>query len=684
MKLTVSIKPIFYCVLILSAISSAFAEQIAYIHGDVAPDGTIPSGAQSPYDQMLLTDTGNTGMSGFKALVEGEGFQITQHYDAQTTLNSAFLSQYDAVIFGLHQKLWSTGEKDDLDVWIRAGGNMMIYSDSASGGFFRDVGAQNTVGQSATNNLISRYGFEVTVDQANGTKAYRAGPGASHPIVVGRPIFEGEGVSPVAVDPSSNVQILIPYNNSSNHKVSGDATIDKRQNLTISNPSFAALAIAPVGEGNVIASFDRQPMWNNGPGSDIDKRDNKEILRRIINFMVEDAGPNDGPITAAASAELMIGEAGTASLDGTITGEASSIGWRKVSGPGVVSFANASNTDTSATFSLPGEYVLELSASNSASEDQASVTIDVVPESRIAAAVNSGSGDYRSITGISYQADAFFSGGHIDAFGGAPVQGTDDDALYNHARSKHSAYRVPLENGDYTVLLQMSETFFTSANKRQFDVSLEGQKVIDDLDLFATAPGKHRVYDRRFDVTVTDGVLDMDFSASINNSLLNAFVVVEQSIEDTEAIALPGRIEAEDYNEGGNGVGYFDNGAGNNGGAYRNDDVDIQAASEGGFNVGWIANGEWLAYTVNVQNNGFYTLRTRVASLRSTDKTFHIEIDGTDITGPISFNTGGAGWQAWRDVVVENVALNAGIQELRIVMDSNSFNINYLDVEPSQ
>ena len=680
MKFHVNLRTYFLCVLLLGAANPVFSQQIAYIHGDVAEDGATPSGSQDPYDQMLLTDSGNTGMSDFKDLVESQGYEITQHYDAQTTLDNAFLDQYDAIIFGLHQKVWSSLEKDSLDDWIRDGGNMMIYSDSASGGRFNIVGAQNPVGQTATNNLISRYGLEVTVDQANGIKAYRAGPGASHPIVQGRPIFEGEGVSPVAVDPTSNVQILIPYNNSSDHRVSGDATVNQLQNLTISNPSFAALALAPVGAGNVIATFDRQPMWNNGPGSDIEKRDNEEILRRIVNFMVEDADPNNGAIDVSASAELLIGEAGTASLDGTITGSADSVQWRKVSGPGEVSFGSTSAADTTATFSSPGEYELALSADNNSASDEASVNIQVVAESQIAVAVNAGSVAYRSNTGISYQDDALFTGGHIDAFGGA-VAGTTDDDLYNHARSKHSAYRVPLDNGDYTVLLQLSETFFTSANQRQFDVSIEGQQVIDNLDLFASAPGKNNALDRRFDVTVTDGVLDLEFSASINNALLNAFVVVENSTSDIDAISLPGRIEAEDYNLGGNGVGYFDTGAGNNGGAFRNDDVDIQAASEGGFSVGWIANGEWLAYTVDVQTSGSYTLRTRVASLRTDTKTFHIEIDGTDVTGPITFNTSGAGWQAWRDVVIDNVALNAGPQELRIVMDSSSFNINYLDIQ---
>ena len=60
---------------------------------------------------------------------------------------------------------------------------------------------------------------------------------------------------------------------------------------------------------------------------------------------------------------------------------------------------------------------------------------------------------------------------------------------------------------------------------------------------------------------------------------------------------------------------YHDTSSGNNGGAYRSTDVDIEAASEGGYDVGWTSAGEWLNYTVNVSAAGTYTvgLRDRVA-----------------------------------------------------------------------
>jgi len=687
---------------------SLYAKNIAYIHGDVSADGRIPSGNQAPYDQMLISDSGRTGLSQFKALVESQGHTISQHYDARTSLTRNFLNRFDVVIFGLHQKRWSNAEKNALDSWLRDGGGMLIYSDSASGGRFNIVGSQNNVGQRTVNNIIARYGMQVTVDQAHGVKAVRPGPSNNHPVVAGRQVLEGEGVSPIAVDRSAGVRIIIPYENNGTYRVSGALTLPHRQGITINNPLYASLALKPLGQGNLMVMFDRQPMWNAGPGSSINKRNNREILRRMVNFLASGDNQTPPPPPAAdlevqARAETLVTVSGTATLDGSIVkGSSSSNRWRKVSGPGTVNFASATSVDTTATFSQAGVYTLEFRAENSAGNAAKNVTINVVSDSAIVHAINAGGGQETSNTGLIYSADAFFSGGHIDNFSGAAVSGTKDDEVYNHARSQHSAYRLPVPNGDYLVLLQLSETFFTARNRRVFDVSIESRLLIDDLDLFATAPGKHSAYDVLLDTSVDDGMLDITFSASRNNALVNGIVVIAKNNQGTpnppvdpapepqpepqpepEGIAIPGTIEAENYNEGGQGVGYFDRSTRNLGRAFRNDAVDIQPASEGGFNVGWIQSGEWLAYTVTVTQSGMYDFRARVATRQRSNKSLHIEIDGTDVTGPITFNTNGAGWQAWRNANLQNVFLEAGTHELRIVMDSDSFNLNYLEITPS-
>ncbi len=176
--------------------------------------------------------------------------------------------------------------KKALDEWLRNGGGVLTYSDSASGGHFGEVGLRNPVGQQTVNNLISAYGMEVATDQGGGVRSYRPVSDTVHPVVDGL-VLEGEGVSPVAVQVTSGAKILIPLSES--------ALVDEKRPLKI-NPSgitleeydWAALAMAPVEKGHIAVLFDRQPMWNAGPGSDIRRKDNREILRRLIRFLAND------------------------------------------------------------------------------------------------------------------------------------------------------------------------------------------------------------------------------------------------------------------------------------------------------------------------------------------------------------------------------------------------------------
>ena len=135
-------------------------------------------------------------------------------------------------------------------------------------------------------------------------------------------------------------------------------------------------------------------------------------------------------------------------------------------------------------------------------------------------------------------------------------------------------------------------------------------------------------------------------------------------------------MEAENYDVGGEGVAYHDTDPANNGGAYRNDGVDVEACSEGGYDVGWTAAGEYLKYGVNVATAGTYTVGFRVASITSGN-TFHLENStGTNLSGTVTCpNTGG--WQAWQTVNA-TVTLPAGTQTLKLVEDTGGYNINFL------
>ncbi|PTB97369.1 hypothetical protein C9994_03280 [Marivirga lumbricoides] len=148
---------------------------------------------------------------------------------------------------------------------------------------------------------------------------------------------------------------------------------------------------------------------------------------------------------------------------------------------------------------------------------------------------------------------------------------------------------------------------------------------------------------------------------------------------------LPGTIQAEDYNEGGSGVGYYDTSAGNTGGAYRTDDVDIEATSDnsGDYNVGWIEAGEWLEYTINATAaSNTYDFSFRVAS-PTGNGSFYLTVDGEQVTDNLqATNTGD--WQNFTDITANNISISQGQHALRLVFVSSGLNINYLSATASQ
>jgi Carbohydrate binding module (family 6)/PLD-like domain len=136
--------------------------------------------------------------------------------------------------------------------------------------------------------------------------------------------------------------------------------------------------------------------------------------------------------------------------------------------------------------------------------------------------------------------------------------------------------------------------------------------------------------------------------------------------------AIPGTFQAEDFDNGGASLAYFDTTAGNSGGSYRTTDVDIEPSSDtgGGFNLSKTRAGEWLRYSVNVATAGTYTFEARVANM-GTGATFRVEVDGVDRTGPLSVPDTG-GWQTYQTVSKPGIQLTAGPHVVRIVLASVS------------
>jgi endonuclease/exonuclease/phosphatase family metal-dependent hydrolase len=138
-------------------------------------------------------------------------------------------------------------------------------------------------------------------------------------------------------------------------------------------------------------------------------------------------------------------------------------------------------------------------------------------------------------------------------------------------------------------------------------------------------------------------------------------------------VSLPAKIEAEDFDNGGEGVAYYDSTPGNSGGAYRQTDVDIEPSSNGTYDVGWITPGEWLNYTVNVPAAGAYTVWFRVASPGGA--LFHVGFNSASNVWTTVGVPATGGWQTWTIVSVP-VNLGAGTQQITLYFDTGSMNID--------
>jgi hypothetical protein len=116
-------------------------------------------------------------------------------------------------------------------------------------------------------------------------------------------------------------------------------------------------------------------------------------------------------------------------------------------------------------------------------------------------------------------------GGQVAAFPNNPIAGTDDPALYQTVRYNVSAYHLSVPDGACNVILKFCEPHYSAAEKRVFDVRLQGRSVIERLDIFARV-GQNRALDFTFpNVTVTNGWLDLEFSPVIEFPSIAAIVV---------------------------------------------------------------------------------------------------------------------------------------------------------------
>lgn len=121
-------------------------------------------------------------------------------------------------------------------------------------------------------------------------------------------------------------------------------------------------------------------------------------------------------------------------------------------------------------------------------------------------------------------ADYGYMDGSSTFYGGSSIAETEDDSVYIAERKGLVKYCVRLPAGIYELELWFAENFFSASGARIFDVYVEGNQVINNLDIFAAA-GQRTSHKFTFNITVDDGVLDIHFPAEIYEALINGIVI---------------------------------------------------------------------------------------------------------------------------------------------------------------
>lgn len=141
--------------------------------------------------------------------------------------------------------------------------------------------------------------------------------------------------------------------------------------------------------------------------------------------------------------------------------------------------------------------------------------------------------------------------------------------------------------------------------------------------------------------------------------------------------AVPGRVQAEDYDMGGPGVAYSDSTPENKGMAYRlSEAVDVEPMQGGGYNIGYITNGEWVEYTLTVPQAGTYQAGFRVGSWFSGNRQIKVSVGGVEkatVTVPVT------GKDYLFETVTVPMSLDAGTQVVRLTFVGEKQNIDYFE-----
>jgi hypothetical protein len=119
----------------------------------------------------------------------------------------------------------------------------------------------------------------------------------------------------------------------------------------------------------------------------------------------------------------------------------------------------------------------------------------------------------------------FLDGGSSQYPTSLQINGTDEDVIYRMERYGSTKYYVRLPNGNYNLKLMFVENYFNQSGLRIFDIYIQEEKRINNLDIFQSVGLNTALEITLTDIPVADELLEISFAAHVQNPLLNGIVI---------------------------------------------------------------------------------------------------------------------------------------------------------------
>lgn len=290
------------------------------------------------------------------------------------------------------------------------------------------------------------------------------------------------------------------------------------------------------------------------------------------------------------------------------------------------------------------------------------------------------------VNGDHYTGDAHYTGGGV-ATNDDPISATADDALYQPERNGDFSYSFPVPDGRYKVTLKFSENYWTSSGSRKFNVALNGSSVLTNYDIYADTGARYKAVDKTFTTTATSGSIGLTFTSVTDKAKVDAISIVPLPSGGSayKDVIAPAYVPAADYNTGGEGVAYHFSGSGGTDTTYRTDATHLETCSNDprcGDDVGWLSDGDWINYTVNVAVGGNYDIGFRTATPGTAAKV-GLDVDGIPLVSSVDVATT-TGYQDWTDTWASGINLTKGVHTFKVRVVTGGFNFEYLQLKRVQ